>query len=175
MERYSNGKPKLILNPRIGQGKRFWPASRVGDLLQKCRQDFGFEIWIIAGPQDRDYVEEISEHMGGERPHTISLLDLDQLGAILKPCGLFIGPDSGTSRLAASLGVPTVVLFGTTRPSQWGAPPTAQIEVISKDARCSPCSIPQKLACQTRHCFMDISIEEVIGKVKKLIGYGQEN
>ena len=172
MEMHINDKPKLILNPRIGQREKFWPASRVADLLQKCQRDYGLEIWIIAGAVDQDYVEEIAERMEGEKPNTISLLELDTLGKILKPYSLFIGPDNGTSRLAASLGVPTIMLFGATRPCEWVPPPTAQVEIICKAVSCSPCSLQEKRACRTRHCFTDISIEEVIGKVKKLVGYG---
>jgi len=172
MEMHTNGKPKLILNPRIGPRERFWPASRVADLLQKCQQDYGFEIWIIAGTADQDYVKKIAECMGGERLNTISLLELEKLGEILRLGSLFIGPDNGTSRLAASLGVPTIVLFGATRPSEWTIPSTAHVEIICKAVNCSPCSLQEKLTCRTRHCFTDISIEEVIYKVKKLVSYG---
>jgi len=173
MEMYLNDKPKLILNPRIGQREKFWPASRVADLFLKCHQDYGLELWIIAGDSDQYYVEEIADRMGREKLNTISLLELDTLGKILKPYSLFIGPDSGTSRLAASLGVPTIMLFGATRPYEWTAPPMAQVEIICKAVSCSPCSLQEKRACRTKHCFTDISIDEVIGKVKKLVGYGE--
>ncbi|MEW6379712.1 MAG: glycosyltransferase family 9 protein [bacterium] len=171
MENCSNGKPKLILNPRIGQGENFWPASRVADLFWKCQEDYSFETWIIAGFTDQDYVKEITDRMKGEKPRTISLLELDKLGEMLRSCNLFIGPDGGTSRLAASLGVPCIILFGPTKPAAWAAPSGTRNEIIWKGVACSPCSLEYRRTCRSRQCFTAISIREVIGKIEKISVY----
>jgi|GEM_PF-2856104 len=171
MENHSTGKPKLVLNPRIGYGEKFWPASRTADLLCKCQQDYGFEIWIIAGLTDQDYVKEITDRMKGERPNTISLLELDKLGEIISSCNLFIGPDGGTSRLAASLGVPCIILFGPTKPFAWPGRAGARNEIIWKGLPCSPCSPEYRRSCRSRECFTAISIDEVISRIEKIFAY----
>ena len=48
---------------------------------------------------------------------------------ILARCRAFVGNDSGVSHLAAALGVPTVALFGPTRPEHW-APRGERVRVL---------------------------------------------
>lgn len=163
-------KPKLILNPRIGRKEQFWPASRVADLLRKCQQDYGFELWIIAGSSDKDYIKEVVYQMRGEKLNTVNLSKLDTLGEQLKRSQLFIGADVGTSRLAVSLGVPSIIFFGATRPSGWMTEVDRnQVEVIYKEVPCYPCALPDPHDCPDKHCFTAISVEDIIDKVEKII------
>jgi ADP-heptose:LPS heptosyltransferase len=47
-------------------------------------------------------------------------LPLVHLAAVLKASIAYLGNDSGITHLAASLGFPTVALFGPTNPTVWG-------------------------------------------------------
>ncbi|HVU32143.1 MAG TPA: glycosyltransferase family 9 protein, partial [Opitutaceae bacterium] len=54
---------------------------------------------------------------------------LEALMSELRPCGMFVGHDSGVSHLAAALGVPAVLLFGPTSSAIW-APPARHVRVL---------------------------------------------
>ena len=171
MSTHLSVKPKLIINPRIGRRERFWPASRLTKLLKQCQQKYRFEIWIIAGSSDQDYVKQIMEYIGEEKPKIIELLKLDKLVKILKDCGLFIGVDTGSTRLAASLGIPTIVLFGPTQPSAWPiSTSTEKVMIINKKLNCSPCSYQDQFYCLTKHCFTDITLEDILEKIEIMVG-----
>ncbi len=66
---------------------------------------------------------------------------LTELAALLERCALYVGNDSGPAHLAAAAGIPTVTLYGSSRPFRTGprgaggAPHVA----ISADFDCSPC------------------------------------
>lgn len=57
-------------------------------------------------------------------------LPLPVLGALLERCRLYLGHDSGISHLAASCGIPSVLLFGKTDPAIW-APRNPDVHVIA--------------------------------------------
>ena len=168
-------KPKLIINPRMGRRERFWPASRLTKLLKQCQKNYHFEIWLIAGSSDQDYIRQIMGYIGEEKPRIIELLKLDKLVIILKSCGLFIGVDTGTTRLAASLGIPTIVLFGPTQPSGWPtSTSTGKVAIINKKLNCSPCSYQNQFYCQTKQCFADITLKDILEKIEKITGEKQK-
>ncbi|MEY4717592.1 MAG: hypothetical protein RL563_210, partial [Pseudomonadota bacterium] len=47
-------------------------------------------------------------------------LNLGQLTTLIERAGLFIGPDTGITHLAAATGTLTVAIFGPTDPQIWG-------------------------------------------------------
>jgi len=123
---------------------------------------------MIAGSSDQDYVKQILDLSGHTNLKLIELLQLEELVAVLKTCGLFIGVDTGTTRLAVSLGVPSVVLFGPTQPSEWYMTMKG-IEILNKKLSCSPCSPQSRCSCRTRQCLADISLEDVLHSISRVL------
>ena len=58
---------------------------------------------------------------------------LVELAALISKAKLFIGIDSGTMHLAASLGIKCVALFGNTDPTQIGPRPLKDHIIIKKN------------------------------------------
>ena len=66
-------------------------------------------------------------------------LSVTQTAALLERADLFIGADSGPSHLAASAGLPSVILFsGTNRVAQW-RPWSRRSLVLRHSVPCGPC------------------------------------
>lgn len=59
---------------------------------------------------------------------------LCELAGLIKKAALFIGIDSGTMHLAASLGIKCIALYGNTDPSQIGPQPLEKHIIIKKDS-----------------------------------------
>lgn len=91
---------------------------------------------------------------------------VSETAAILTRASVLVSGDSGLLHLAASLGIPTVALFGPSDSRKW-APRGKHHRVISKKLPCSPCSrfatIPR---CRyDQKCMSLISVEEVYAAV----------
>jgi heptosyltransferase I len=67
--------------------------------------------------------------------------------------------------LAAAVGTPVVALFGPTDPKRTG-PYGPGHEVVRAGLSCSPCFLKK---CPTKKCMEDISAEQVLAAVKKII------
>ena len=87
--------------------------------------------------------------------------------ALLKICRVLLTNDTGPMHVAAALGTPVVVPFGSTSPELTGPglPGDARNHLIKSDAPCSPCFLRE---CPIDfRCMNGISVEHVVEAVVK--------
>ena len=100
-------------------------------------------------------------------------LSLSQLAVLLKRTKLFITNDSGPLHLADMLEVPTISFFGPETPVLYGANSKNHF-VFFKNIDCSPCinvHTGKLVKCVKLHpeCMKNITVEEVLDKIKKIL------
>ena len=135
-------RPVLGLCPgaEFGDAKR-WPERHYAALaLYAIRK--GMNVWLLGGPKDRvisgtiaSMVKEENEYGITDLAGQTSLMDaVDLLGA----CSLVVSNDSGLMHIAAAVGVPIVVVYGSTSP-QFTPPLSDLAMIVSEKLECSPC------------------------------------
>ena len=151
------GERVLAIHPGSGSPAKNWDAqnfARVGDWFSERSK-----VILISGPA-RDGVEEVKRAMKKARPFVADSLPLLHLAAVLKSSTAYLGNDSGITHLAASLGLPTVALFGPTNPSMWG-PRGPGVRLVYEKSFCSPCSAEDRAGC-SRQCLKKIEGDRVL-------------
>jgi heptosyltransferase-2 len=147
----------LAIHPGSGSPAKNWGPenfARVADWAsERCK------VLLISGPA-QDGVEEVRRSMRKASPLVADNLPLVHLAAVLKASIAYLGNDSGITHLAASLGLPTVALFGPTSPTVWG-PKGPQVQIIF-GKNLSPLSSPERQSECFRHGLETIKPEEVI-------------
>ena len=121
--------PILALGPAANWPGKQWRPERFAELARRLtRRDgalAGGSIAVFAAPHERPRAKAVMDLLPQE-----SVIDLSDTGdllavaACLRKCHLYVGCDSGLMHLAASVGVPTLGLFGPTDPERyrpWGA------------------------------------------------------
>ena len=110
-----NGRDRLaFVHPGAGgRGKR-WPATGFAAALEPVAALPGHAILIHQGPADSEAVAALPERLTAR---AISLREppLPLLAGALAHVAGYLGNDSGVSHLAATVGVPSTVLFGADR------------------------------------------------------------
>jgi heptosyltransferase-2 len=94
---------------------------------------------------------------------------LRELMALLKLCRVLLTNDSGPMHVAAALGTPVVVPFGSTSPELTGPglPGDARHRLLKSDAPCAPCFLRE---CPIDfRCLNGITVERVVGAVLEAI------
>jgi len=159
------GQRILAIHPGSGSPAKNWDPkkfARVADWSsERCK------ILLISGPA-QDGVEEVSGSMKKARPLVADNLPLIQLAAVLKASTAYLGNDSGITHLAASLGLPTVAIFGPTNPAIWG-PRGPRVHIICAKNPCAPCSPEARSAC-SRPCLQSIEPDSVIEVLSPFLG-----
>lgn len=112
---------------------------------------------MIVGPADERIMPLAREARANHGVFVLEELSLPTLGAVLHDADLYIGNDSGVTHLAASMGAPTIAIFGPTDPLVWGprGPSTELLqELWSDDEILDPRSTPRDQASELRLCTM---------------------
>ena len=114
------------LHPGSGSSRKNWPLARFRGLGERLEAE-GCDIAWIAGPAEEGLSLPSGSFLWRGAP-------LDELASALAESRLYVGNDSGITHLAASVGCPTVALFGATDPAVW-APRGLQVRIITSPNR----------------------------------------
>ena len=162
-------QPVFGLNPgaEYGPAKR-WPverfiaAAREIQLRTNC-------VWLLFGGQgDAVIINQIESAIGNPQSAIYNLAgktSLRELMSLLKLCRVLLTNDTGPMHVAAALGTPVVVPFGSTSPELTGPglPGDARNRLLKSDAPCSPCFLRE---CPIDfRCLNGISVERVVEAV----------
>ncbi len=141
-----------------GPAKR-WSVHGFGKVLERFSEEYGAVPVLFGGPDDREICKAVADDMSAECINLSGRLSLREFMAVAIRLKVFITNDSGPMHIGASLGVPTLALFGSTDPELTG-PLGERVRVIYKQAGCSPCF---KRRCPYGHyeCMTSITPEEV--------------
>ncbi len=164
----------LGLNPgaEYGPAKR-WPAGRFAAVAQAVTGardgDRGHKVcWIMFGGRN-DHV--IAAEIRAGVPGILDLAGrttLREFMAVLRVCRVLLTNDTGPMHVAAALGVPVVVPFGSTSPELTGPglPGDARhrwVRVPSAEAPCAPCFLRE---CPVDfRCLLGVGVERVTAEV----------
>lgn len=123
-----DGVAVLALAPAANWRGKQWDSAKFSRLAERLTAKDGIfpgaRIAILAAAQEHAQTKEISQSIPNERLiNLVGNADLTTIAACLKRCKFFVGNDSGLSHMAAAAGVPTLSLFGPSRPelyAPWG-------------------------------------------------------
>ncbi len=115
--------PLLAVHPWTSNPIKRWPIDRYRAVVQLAAKQLPCAVVLIGGPEERAGASAILRD-GIPAADLIGRLTLRQLAGLLQRSRLLLSNDSGPVHLAAAVGTPTVVLFGTTDPAtgprRWG-------------------------------------------------------
>ncbi len=146
-----------------GPAKR-WPIDRFSEATQEIQKRTGCAWIIFGGKGDLDLAARLAAGLNHE-PSVFNLAgrtSLRQLMALLKACRVVLTNDTGPMHVAAALGTPVVVPFGSTSPELTGPglPGNRQHCLLKADVACSPCFLRE---CPIDfRCMLSISVAQVV-------------
>jgi len=117
----------LCIHPGSGSAAKNWDPDRFRAVANHVQSRWNMPVRVLLGPAEE-------ERRGPWESTAIPLtvlrgLSLCQVARCLAQGALYLGNDSGVTHLAASLGVPTLALFGPTDPRRW-APRGPRVHVL---------------------------------------------
>jgi len=164
------GKKPLIflgLNPAAAYGPaKRWPAENFAAAVREVSHRLGNCSWLaLGGINDVKLCEQIAGLAGDNVLNLAGKTSLRELMALLKLCRVLLTNDSGPMHVAAALGTPVVVPFGSTSPELTGPglPGDSRHYLLKSDAPCSPCF--RRVCPIDLRCMTGISIPSVVDAV----------
>lgn len=157
-------KPLVLLHPGSGSRHKCSNPSLLSRVAEWCLKK-GLTPLVVGGPADEEQVENLLA-VCVQRPMILRGLDLLSMAGVLVHGVVFIGHDSGLTHLAAALHIPTLALFGPTKPERW-APWGPYVTVLTGETcRCKEWAEVQQ--CHEKPC-LQIPVEQVIRTCWRMI------
>jgi heptosyltransferase II len=162
-------QPVFGLNPgaEYGPAKR-WPVEKFIAAANEIQQRTNCTWILFGGKSDAAITNQIETAIRNPQSAIFNLAgktSLRELMLLLKLCRVLLTNDTGPMHVAAALGTPVVVPFGSTSPELTGPglPGDARNFLIKSDAPCSPCFLRE---CPIDfRCMNGISVERVVESV----------
>jgi heptosyltransferase-1 len=105
-----------VLAPFTTRPQKHWFEDRWRSLAHRLVEQTGGNVVILGGPADSDAAERIVE---GNAPGVVNLAGACSLAesiALIQAARLLVGVDTGLTHAGMAARIPTVALFGSTRP-----------------------------------------------------------
>jgi heptosyltransferase-2 len=176
-------RPILLgINPgaEYGAAKR-WPSERFAAAAVEMQKRTRCIVWVFGGSAEAALAASVAEEIRSARAapagsvrSVAGLTSLRELCAGLKACDVVLTNDTGPMHVAAAVGTPVVVPFGSTSPELTGPcfPVGTRHRLLRKAVPCSPCfrrECPIDFRCMT-----GISVEAVVEAALKALREGAE-
>jgi heptosyltransferase II len=162
-------QPVFGLNPgaEYGAAKR-WPPDKFIAAAKEIQHRTNCTWLLFGGRNDEAITNQIDSAL--RTPHSALFnlagkTTLRELMSLLKLCRVLLTNDSGPMHVAAALGTPVVVPFGSTSPELTGPslPGDSKHRLLKSGAPCSPCFLRE---CPIDfRCMNGISVERVVEAV----------
>jgi heptosyltransferase-2 len=154
-----------------GPAKR-WPVEHFIETARRLHQQADCACWILGGPGDRELAQSFAGTLrktGIDARSLAGETTLRQLCAAMKACDVVVTNDTGPMHVAAAVGTPVVVPFGSTSPELTGPglPGDKTHCLLSGNAPCAPC-FRRECPIDLR-CLHNVSVEDVVGAVVQIL------
>ena len=154
----TRNKPSVAICTRSKETVKNWPSSQWEELIESLKNKF---LILHLGDESEPVFKGVKRFAG--------LHTMRESSAILSLANLFIGPDSLLMHVANGLNIPSVIIFGGSRPVECFG--YKQNINLSTSPQCSPCWIHNGIGeCNySRKCLSEISVSQVLQSVNSII------
>ena len=156
-----------LIHPAAAFATKQWPAenfARVAEFLAER----AFAPVAIVARQESSVLENLLKEL------SVPILSFDDLSlpevtALAARSQLFVGNDSGIAHIAAAVGTPSVVIFGSSNIAHWRPWNRAAAEVVFEEMPCQPCHgyFCEKFA--EPECILRVPVPRVVAAIERLL------
>jgi lipopolysaccharide heptosyltransferase I len=159
-------RPLIAIHPGTSTKALFkrWSPDQYARLADQLSQELHATVLFTWGNGELEWVEGIRKGMSNPSllgPKTDSLT---QLGEVYRHCDLYIGGDTGPMHVASLMGIPAVVIYGPTDPTE--NEPIGNHIKVRKEVGCNPC---HEYSCKELFCIKAISADEVFKATQEIL------
>ena len=166
----AGSEPYVAMAPGSGWPGKNWPAERFGEVAARLKASRGLRTVVLGGSDEKLLGDAVVKASGGAAVNLAGRTSLGQSAALVAESALYLGNDSGLLHVAAACQVPSVGLFGPTRPGRWAPRGTRHIALRAVEA-CDGC-LPWHPRASCLHdgaCMKKIEVEDVTAAAERLV------
>jgi ADP-heptose:LPS heptosyltransferase len=158
-----------LIHPAALYATKQWAPEHFAELGAHLERETGLATVFSCGPGERPVLDAV-ERAAGVPLRRVEGAGLGEFAAVLAEARLFVGNDSGPAHMAAALGRPCVVIFGSSSSRIWGPwPPSIGGRVVQNPYDCNPCPGDRCYRFERPECILSISFDQVRSAVEAVL------
>jgi heptosyltransferase-3 len=156
------GMPLIVCGPGTKMQAKDWGRDNWRALLSRLYARYpSYALATIGAKEEMEYCEYAACDWNGAKLNLAGRLNPRESAAVIGHAKAFLGPDSGPMHLAASVGVPSVIVFSAhAKPGVW-FPAGKRNQVIYHRTDCMGCGL-QTCVVMEKKCILSIKVDEVL-------------
>lgn len=168
----ADGQAFALVHPAAAFETKTWAAGNFARVVEHLAAR-GLASIAVAAPGESKVIDEV-------RARSVSPLagftdlTLPELTALAARSTVFVGNDSGVAHVAAAVGTPQVVVFGSSNVAHWRPWTEAPAEVVREEMPCAPCPGYTCEEFGTPECIRRVPIARVVAAVDRVLAAEHE-
>jgi predicted lipopolysaccharide heptosyltransferase III len=155
-----------LIHPAAAFATKRWATenfARVAEYLSER----GYAPVAIAAPHETEILNDL---VNQARVGILTLdVSLPEVTALASRSQLFVGNDSGIAHIAAAVGTPSVVIFGSSNVAHWRPWNRAAAEVVFEEMPCQPCHGYFCEKFSQPECILRVPVTRVIAAIERCL------
>jgi heptosyltransferase III len=166
-----SGYPLVAFAPGSKMQAKTWPEDRYETVGRELlRENPNLRLVVLGAAHERPIGDRLCREWGPRALNVAGQLTIGESAALLERCCVYVGNDTGTMHLAASVGTACVAIFSARdNPGKW-EPRGARHVVLRHDVPCAGCMLETCIE-RGRACLMAIEPPEVVAAARFLIDH----
>ncbi|MEZ5308308.1 MAG: glycosyltransferase family 9 protein [Pyrinomonadaceae bacterium] len=157
----------VLIHPAAAYETKRWSAKRFAETADFISES-GFIPILLVTNAEAGIADEIVATAKHEIP-VITNLPLRHVAALASEARLFLGNDSGMAHIAAAVGTPTVVVFGSSNRDHWHPWTDAPWGIVYKPFDCQPCPGDECRKFGEPRCIQEIETSAVVDEISRVL------
>lgn len=156
-----------LLHPAAAFATKQWATENFARIAEYFDSQ-GLQSVAVAARSERDVLEKLKT--SSRVPITaFDDLTLSEITALASMSRIFVGNDSGIAHIAAAVGTPTVVIFGSSNRHHWRPWTDAPNEIVYEKFHCQPCPGYECKEFGEPRCIQSVRVKQVIQAIERVL------
>ncbi len=156
-----------LLHPAAAFATKQWAAANFARTAEFLA-DRGLRTIAIAARHETEVLKKIVTD-SSVPIITFDDLTLPEITALASQARLFVGNDSGIAHIAAAVGTPSVVVFGSSNRNHWRPWTNAPSEMVFETLPCQPCPGYVCSEFSDPKCIISVTPDSVFAAIGRLL------
>ena len=155
-----------LIHPAAAFATKQWATENFARVVEFLAER-GFSAVAIAAPNERPMLETLV----AEASVSVVTFDLSlpEVTALAARSQVFVGNDSGIAHIAAAVGTPSVVVFGSSNMAHWRPWNSAAAEVVFEEMPCQPCHGYFCAQFAQPECILRVPVTRVTAAIDRVL------
>ena len=156
-----------LLHPSTAFFTKQWPTENFAQTAEFLAGK-GLHVVAVGSKSESKVLEDLKRH-STVPVITFDDLSLSEITALASKARVFVGNDSGIAHIAAAVGTPSVVVFGSSNRDHWRPWTDAPNEIVFEPFACQPCPGYECKEFGEPQCILSIEPQSVFIALDRII------